>query len=83
MSKKIRSIRLVDLVHTLRSINSLNIMMYPLRVGMIRSSLTQARRFSTTRPAQTKVAVLGAAGTHIPHSFFNSLTRSIVFNDHK
>lgn len=29
---------------------------------MLRSSVSGARRFSTTRPAQTKVAVLGAAG---------------------
>jgi hypothetical protein len=37
--------------------------MIPSRVGLLRSSVAGARRFSTTRPAQTKVAVLGAAGT--------------------
>ena len=52
--------------------------MYSVRLGMIRSSLVHARRFSTTRPAQAKVAVLGAAGTcplhplkldHLPNAF--------------
>jgi hypothetical protein len=41
--------------------------MQSLRVAsVLRSSSKQARLFSTSRPAQTKVAVLGAAGTSSP-----------------
>ena len=38
---------------------------------MLRSSVAGVRRFSMTRPAQTKVAVLGAAGISplVPISF--------------
>ena len=37
--------------------------MNSLRIHILRSSIRQTRQFSTTRPAQKKVAVLGAAGT--------------------
>jgi len=52
--------------------------MIPSRVGMLRSSVAGVRRFSMTRPAQTKVAVLGAAGIFpvAPKSF---LYRAIGF----
>jgi len=46
-----------------------------LRLGVSRTTALQARHFSTTRPANAKVAVIGAAGTLSP---FPALPRNCL-----